>query len=94
MNFTWKILVSFFLYVIGYELLGKWGLVPPLVPKGTLGLITGSEQMLKDYAKRASLTANDVKKSIDDILHNSDFNADDGETDMLERFSNSIESGD
>jgi hypothetical protein len=67
--------------------------VPALDTQEASGLITGSEQILKDYAKRASLTAKDVKILIEDVLHNPDFN-DDVDMDMLERFANSIDSGD
>ena len=35
-----------------------------------------------------------MKKLIEDVLHNPDFNADDVDTEMLERFANSIDSGD
>ncbi len=49
---------------------GQGGLVPALEPQEVSGLITGSEQMFKDYAKSASLTAKDVKKLIEDVLHN------------------------
>ena len=40
------------------------------------------------------LTARDIKRLIEDVLHNPDFNADDVDTDMLERLANSIDSGD
>ena len=36
----------------------------------------------------------DIKRLIEDVIHNPDFNADDVDTDMLERFANSIDSGD
>ncbi len=68
--------------------------MPAVEPKEASGLITGSEQILKDYAKSASLTAKDVKKLIKDVLHNPEFNADDVDTDMLEQFAKSIDSGD
>ena len=67
--------------------------MPALEPQQASGLITGSEQILKDYAKSASLTAKDVKKLIEDVLHNPEFNADDVDTDMLELFAKSIDSG-
>ncbi len=35
-----------------------------------------------------------MKNLIEDVLHNPDFNADDVETDMLERIAKSIDSGD
>ena len=75
-------------------MLGQDGLVPPLDPQEASGIITGSEQILKDYASSSSLTANDIKRLIEDVLYNPDFNADDVDTDMLERFANSIDSGD
>ena len=70
------------------------GLVPPLHPEEAAGIITGSEQILKEYAKKASLTAKDIIALIEDVLHNPDFNADDVDTDMLKRFADSIDSGD
>ena len=57
--------------------------MPAVEPKEASGLITGSEQILKDYAKSASLTAKDVKKLIEDVLHNPEFNADDVDTDII-----------
>ena len=74
-------------------MLGQDGLVPPFDPQEASGIITGSEQILKDYASAASLTANDIKRLIEVVLHNPDFNADDVDTDMLERLANSIDSG-
>ncbi len=44
--------------------------------------------------QKCFLDSQDVKKLIEDVLHNPDFNADDVDTDMLERFVNSIDSGD
>ena len=49
---------------------------------------------LKDYASASSLNAKDIKRLIEDILHNSDFNADDVTRDMLEQFANFIDRGD
>ena len=57
-----------------------------LDPEDASGLIAGSEQILKDYAKSASLMAKDVKKLIEDVFRNPDFNADAVDTDMLQRF--------
>ncbi len=34
--------------------------MPPLDPQEASGIITGSEQILKKYAKKASLTAEDI----------------------------------
>jgi hypothetical protein len=70
------------------------GLVPPLQPVEAAGLISRSEQILKEYARKASLTAKDIIALIQDVLHNPEFNADDVDTDMLKRFADSIDSGD
>jgi hypothetical protein len=70
------------------------GLVPPLQPVEAAGLISRSEQILKQYASKASLTAKDIIALIQDVLHNPEFNADDVDTDMLKRFADSIDSGD
>jgi hypothetical protein len=70
------------------------GLVPPLRPEEASGLISGSEQILKNYATKVSLNANDLKILIEDVLHNPNFNAEDVDTDMLKRFAASIESCD
>ena len=56
--------------------MGQDKLIPPLAPEAA-GIITGSEQNLKDYASASSLTATDIKRLIEDVLHNPDFNADD-----------------
>ncbi len=70
--------------------------MPPLDPQEASGMINGSEQILKEYAKKASLTrtAKDIKTLIEDVLHNPKFNAEELDTDMLQRFANSIDSGD
>ena len=70
------------------------GLVPPLHPEEASGIISRSEQILKEYASKASLTAKDIIALIQDVLHNPEFNADDVDTDMLKRFADSIDSGD
>ena len=75
-------------------MLGQDGLDPPLDPQEASGIITGSEQILKDYASASSLNTKDIKRLIEYALHNPNFNADDVDTDMLERFANSIHSGD
>ena len=69
-------------------------MVPPLDPQEASGIITGSEQILKNYASASSLNARDIKRLIEDVLHNPDFNAEDVDTDMLEQLANSIDSGD
>ena len=75
-------------------MLGQDGLVPPLDPQDESGIITGSEQILNDYASASSLNTKDIKRLIEDVLHNPAFNADDVDTDMLQRFTNSIDSRD
>ena len=73
--------------------MGQDKLIPPLAPEAAC-IITGSEQILNDYASASSLTATDIKRLIEDVLHNPDFNDDDVDTDMLELLANSIDSGD
>ncbi len=68
--------------------------MPPLQPVEAAGLISRSEQILKEYASKASLTAKDIIALIQDVLHNPEFNADDVDTDMLKRFADAIDSGD
>ncbi len=46
------------------------GLVPPSDPEEASGIIARSEQILKEYAKKASLTAKDIIALIQDVLHN------------------------
>ena len=75
-------------------MLGQNKLFPPLDPQEDLGITTGSEQILKDYASASFLYAKDIKRLINDILHIPDFNADDVDKDMLEQFDNFIDSGD
>ena len=64
--------------------MGQDKLIPPLAPEAA-GIITGSEQILKEYASASSLTATDIKRLIEDVLHNPDLNAEDVDTDMLQR---------
>ncbi len=68
--------------------------MPPLHPEEASGIISRSEQILKEYAGKASLKAKDIIALIQEVLHNPEFNADDVDTDMLKRFSDSIDSGD
>ena len=48
-------------------------------------VITGSEHILKAYADKHSLTATAIVDLIKDVLKNPEFNADDVDTDMLQR---------
>ena len=66
-------------------------MVPTLDPQEASGIITGSEQILKDYASASSLNARDIKRLIEDVLHTPDFNADDVDKDMQEQFANFID---
>ena len=70
------------------------GLVPPLEPEEASGIITGNEQILKEYASRSSLNAKQIVALIEDVLHNPAFNAYEVDKDMPKRSSASIESGD
>ena len=58
--------------------------MPPLDPQEASGMINGSEQILKEYAKKASFTDKDIKALIEDVLHNPNFNAEEVDTDMLQ----------
>ena len=63
---------------------GQDGLVPPSDPQQASGIITGSEQILKNYASASSLNARDIKRLIEDVLHNPDFNSiDSGDLEII-----------
>jgi hypothetical protein len=47
--------------------------VLPLDPEESSGIITGSELILKKYAKKASLTVKDITALIGNVLYNPDF---------------------
>ena len=49
--------------------MGQDKLIPPLALEAAC-IITGSEQILRDYASASSLTATDIKRLIEDVLHN------------------------
>jgi hypothetical protein len=70
------------------------GLVPALEPEEASGIITTSEQIVREYASKASLNAKQIKSLIEDVLRNPAFNAADVDTDMLKRFSAAIDDGD
>ena len=57
-------------------------------------VITGSEFIVKAYAERNSLTATAINDLIKNVLKNSQFNLEEVDTDMLQRLSRSIDSGD
>ena len=72
-------------------MLGQNWLIPPLDSHEKSRISTFSENILKDNASASSLNAKDIKRLIEEILHNSDFNADDVDKDMLEQFANFID---
>ncbi len=69
--------MCYIVYNVLYNVLMQDGLVPPLDPEEAAGIITGSEHILKDYARKASLKSKDIKALIEVVLHNPNFNADD-----------------
>jgi hypothetical protein len=70
------------------------GLVLPL-DKEAAGIITGSEEILKEFASKHSLNASTINDLIKDVLKNTAFNAVEVDTDMLQRLPQaSIDSGD
>jgi hypothetical protein len=60
------------------------GLIPPL-EKEVAGIITGSEAILKEFASMHSLNASRINALIKDVVKNPAFNADEVDTDMLQR---------
>ncbi len=72
---------------------GQQGLVPAL-DSDMAEVITGSEFIVKAYADRHSLTATVINDLITNVLKNQQFNVDEVDTDMLQRLSASIDSGD
>ncbi len=57
-------------------------------------VIAGSEFLVKKFAKLHSLTATAINDLIKNVLQNPQFNADEVDTDMLQRLSAAIDSGD
>jgi hypothetical protein len=78
---------------ISYTICLQAGLVPPLDEEAA-GIITSSEAILKQFASKHSLNASTINDLIKDVLKNPDFNADEVDTDMLQRLNVSIDSGD
>ena len=76
-------MVSDILPDIVYDIL-QAGLLPPL-DKEAAGIITGSEAILKEFASKHSLNASTINSFIKDVLKNPAFNADEVDTDMLQR---------
>ena len=69
------------------------GLLPPL-DKEAAGIITGSEAIFKEFATKHSLNASTINSFIKAVLKHPAFNADEVDTDMLQRLQASIDSGD
>ncbi len=76
-------MVSDILPDIVYDIL-QAGLLPPL-DKEAAGIITGSEAILKEFASKHSLNASTINSFIKDVLKNPAFNADEVDTNMLQR---------
>ena len=68
-------------------------MLPPL-DKEAAEVITGSEAILKEFASKQGLTAAAINSLIKDVLKNPAFNADEVDTDMLQRLQASIDSCD
>jgi hypothetical protein len=85
-------MVSDILPDIVYDI-SQAGFLPPL-DKEAAGIITGSEAILKEFASKHSLNASTINSLIKDILKNPAFNADEFDTDMLQRLQASIDSCD
>jgi hypothetical protein len=70
------------------------GLLPALrLDRDAADVITGSEHILKAYADKHSLTAAAIVDLIKTVLKNPEFNADDVDTDMLQRLQAAIDRG-
>ena len=85
-------MVSDILPDIVYDI-SQAGYLPPL-DKEAAGIITGSEAIFKEFASKHSLNASTINSFIKDVLKNPAFNADEVDTDMLQRLQASIDSGD
>jgi hypothetical protein len=72
---------------------GQQGFMPAL-DSDMAEVITGSEFIAKAYADRHSLTATAINDLIKNVLKNPQLNVDEVDTDMLQRLSASIDSGD
>ncbi len=68
----------------------------PALDRDTADVITRSEHIVKAYADKHSLTATAIVDSdlIKNVLKNPEFNADEVDTDMLQRLQAAIDSGD
>ncbi len=66
----------------------------PVLDRDASDVITGSEHILKANADRHSLTATAIVDLIKNVLKNPEFNADEVDTDMLQRLQAAIDSVD
>jgi hypothetical protein len=71
---------------------GQQGLMPAL-DSDMAEVITGSKFIVKTYADSHSLTATAINDLIKNVLKNPQFNVDEFDTDMLQRLSATIDSG-
>jgi hypothetical protein len=71
----------------------RYDMVPPL-EKETAGIISSSEAILKAYTSKHSHNARAINDLIKDVQKNPAFNANEVDTDMLQRLQASIDSGD
>ena len=62
--------------------------------KEAAGIITSSEAILKQFSSKHSLPASAINDLIKEVLKNPAFNADEVDTDMLQRLQASIDRGD
>ena len=85
-------MVSDILPDIVYDI-SQAGFLPPL-DKEAAGIITESEASFKEFATKHSLKASTINSFIKAVLKNPAFNADEVDTDMLQRLQASIDSGD
>ena len=81
------------MYPISDTIFGQSWFLPAL-DRDAADVITGSEHILKAYADKHSLTATAINDLIKDVLKNPQFNADEVDTDMLQRLSAAIDGGD
>jgi hypothetical protein len=70
------------------------GGLSPALDRNAADVITGSEHILKAFDHKHSFTATAIVDLIKNFLKNPEFNADDVDTDMLQRLQAAIDSGD
>jgi hypothetical protein len=66
----------------------------PALDRDAADVITGREHILNAYANTHFLTATAIVDLIKNVLKNPEFNADDVDTDMLQRLHAAMDSGD